>query len=330
MLESFIATLNPILSLFICIAIGFALKKLNLIGDEAGSVMAKMETWVFCPALSFITMARFFTVDTVVAHSANLIVSVFSIALLIGCGYLFSRLLIRKRCYERGVYAYALAFANCGYFGDPVVLSLFGEAALAYYKVYTLPISIAIYTWGLSNLVPSGGKGGTLKKILNPPTVATFIGMAAGLIFPKFDAVCPEAITGVFDTLKACMGPVAMLLAGFTIAKYDVVGMLKEKKVYVATALRLILIPLAAIPIIYSFKELMNLTGIFNINNSVLFLAFFTVAGPLGLNTVVFPEAYGENPKTGASMAMISHTLCIITVPLMMTLLEAVFGGFAL
>ena len=302
---------------------------MRLLPDEAGSVMAKLETYVFCPALSFITMARFFTVDTVVAHSANLTVSLLSVALLILSGIIFSRLLVRKKCYERGVYAYALAFANCGYFGDPVVLSLFGEAALAYYKVYCLPVSVAIYTWGLANLVPSGSKGGTLKKLLNPPTVATFIGMAAGLIFRDFDTVCPNAIIGVFDSLKVCMGPMAMLLAGFTIAKYDLIGMLKERKVYIATALRLVFIPLVLIPAIYVIKELLNLTGVFDIGNSVLYHAFFTIAAPLGLNTVVFPEAYGENPKTGASMAMISHTLCIVTIPLMLAILGVVFGEFS-
>lgn len=326
MLNTITASLNPILSLFICIAIGFALKKCRLLPDEAGTVMAKLETWVFCPALSFITMARFFTVDTVAAHSANLTVATISVALLVLCGTVLSRVLVKEKSYERGIYAYALAFANCGYFGDPMVLSLFGEEALAYYKVYCLPVSIAIYTWGLSNLVPSGNKGGILKKLINPPTVATLIGMAAGLIFSDFDAICPEAVIGVFDSLKVCMGPVAMLLAGFTIARYDFVGMLKQGKVYIATALRLVILPLILIPALFGIKELLNLSGLFSIDNTVLYLAFFTIASPLGLNTVVFPEAYGENPKTGASMAMISHTLCIISIPLLLALLEAVFG----
>lgn len=38
------------------------------------------------------------------------------------------------------------------------------------------------------------------------------------------------------------MAPVAMILAGITIAKYDLIGMLKKKKVYILTALRIIII----------------------------------------------------------------------------------------
>ena len=58
----------------------------------------------------------------------------------------------------------------------------------------------------------------------------------------------------------------------------------------------------------------------------MLYLAFFAIAAPLGLNTVVFPEAYGGNPETGASMAMISHTLCILTIPLMYAVMILAFG----
>ena len=37
----------------------------------------------------------------------------------------------------------------------------------------------------------------------------------------------------------------------------------------------------------------------------------------LGMNTVVFPEAYGGDHEPGASMALISSALSVITVPLM-------------
>ena len=40
-------------------------------------------------------------------------------------------------------------------------------------------------------------------------------------------------------------------------------------------------------------------------------------ATPMGLNTIVFPAAYGGDTETGASMAMISHTLSVVTIPLM-------------
>lgn len=121
-----------------------------------------------------------------------------------------------------------------------------------------------------------------------------------------------------------------MLLAGFTVANYSIKAMLKKRKVYIATMLRLLVLPSAIIGAIFGIKELMNLIFGLSINNAMLHLAFFATAAPLGLNTVVFPEAFGGNPETGASMAMISHTLCIISIPLMYALLVLVFGPLAL
>ena len=325
MLNTFTATLNPMLTLFICIAVGFIVKKAKLLPEDSGTVMAKLENWIFCPALSFSTMARFCTKDSLGTHATNILLSACGVSIAIGMAIPLACLFIKKKCPERGVYMYALAFANSGYIGDPVVLALFGEEVLSYYKLFCLPISLMIYTFGISVLVPSGnGKGSAIKKILNPPTVAMFIGIAVGL--SGLGAYIPTPVNSALDSLKACMGPVAMLLAGFTIASYSFVGMLKKWKVYLATGLRLFILPAIIIASLFGIKELANLIFDMNIGNNVLFLCFFATAAPLGLNTVVFPKAYGGDPETGASMAMISHTLCVLSIPLMYALMIAIFG----
>ena len=170
----------------------------------------------------------------------------------------------------------------------------------------------------------SEGSGSALKRLLNAPTVAMLIGVLLGL--SGMGRHLPSFLTSALDSLKGCMGPVAMLIAGATIAKYDFVAMLKNKKVYIATALRLVLIPAVIISALFGIKTLCgSLLGI-HIGNDVLFLSFFATGTPLGLNTVVFPEAYGGNPETGASMAMISHTLCVISIPIMYSVIVSLFG----
>jgi predicted permease len=46
-------------------------------------------------------------------------------------------------------------------------------------------------------------------------------------------------------------------------------------------------------------------------------LALIFVGTPLGLNSIVYPATYGGDTQTGASMASISHTLSVITIPMM-------------
>lgn len=325
MLKTFIATLNPMLMLFLCIAAGFILRKCNIFSKDSGKVMAKMVTWVFAPAISFSSMARFCTVDTFGSHATNIVLSAVGVFLALALATVLSRVFVKDRCPERGVYAYALAFGNSGYVGDPVVLSMFGEEALAYYKLFCLPLSIAIYTWGISMLVPDGEKKSSpLKKILNAPTVALFLGMIVGLT--GLGQHLPTFVNNSLDSLKVCMGPTAMLLAGVTVANYSIPAMLKKTKVYVATALRLVVLPAVIIGALFALKTLANHLFSLSINNNALHFSFFAVAAPLGLNTVVFPEAFGGNPETGASMALVSHTLCVISIPLMYALLIALFG----
>ena len=170
----------------------------------------------------------------------------------------------------------------------------------------------------------SGKRTDALRRIFNPPTVATLLGLALGLL--GVGPHLPEFLLSTIDSLKACMGPVGMMLAGLTIAKYEFLPMLKSTKIYAASVLRLIFIPAVIVPILYGIKTLGNLTLGLSIGNDVLFLAFFAVAAPLGLNTVIFPEAYGGNPKTGAGMTLISHTLCVITIPILYTLMTVIFG----
>lgn len=287
--------------------------------------MAMMETWIFCPALSFMTMARYCTIDSIGDHAVNIVLAGAGVALAILLGSLLARFFAKRKSYEWGVYAYALAFANSGYMGDPIVLALFGDMALSYYKLYSLPLSLLIYSWGIGVMMPGRGKKGDFwLRMINAPTIAMLLGVAVGL--SGLGKYLPVFFTGSLDTLKACMGPVAMLLAGATIAQYHFSSMLKNGKVYLASALRLIVIPAVIISFIYALKTLANSLFDLSIDNTVLFLAFFATATPMGLNTVIFPQAYGGNPETGAGMTMISHTLCVVTLPLLYAVMVMLFG----
>ena len=83
--------------------------------------------------------------------------------------------------------------------------------------------------------------------------------------------------------------------------------MFKNKKVYIVSALRLIVIPAV-------FVTALRLVGADKI---VVTLALVLLSTPLGMNTIVYPASFGGDTKTGASMTMISSILSIITIPLM-------------
>ena len=86
------------------------------------------------------------------------------------------------------------------------------------------------------------------------------------------------------------------LVVGADFAGFPLKEILVNTKVYVATFVRMIVIPGAvclALHALGTSKEIMTLA-----------LIFFGT--PLGLNSIVYPETYGGDVKTGASMASVS------------------------
>ena len=333
MKEIFIASLTPMLSLFLFMAVGFILVKTKLLPENASKVMAKLLTFVFSPALSFNSMAKNFTVKSIGAYASLFVLSTIIVILAVFLATFLAKFFVKdKEAYERNVYKYALTFGNYGYMGAPLVIALFGMEGYTYFNFVTLPCSIVIYTWGISTLVPKSQQKRTVKEtiksLLNPPTVALLIGMLIGITGlgeVMYNSSACVFLTDCISDLGSCMAPVAMLLAGVTVAKYNLKKMVANAKVYVATVFRLVLIPAVLVLVSFGIISLANAVGI-TVDNTFLFLMFFVYATPLGMNTIVFPEAFGGDPSTGASLTLVSHVICVVTIPIMFALLSVLFG----
>lgn len=333
MLETFIAALPPLLSLFIFIAIGFTLAKTKILPKHSEVVLAKLLTLVFCGALNFSVMSKNFSITKLTYYAETFIIGTIIVLLSMAIALIIVPLFIKdKNEYARKVYTYALTFGNYGYVGVPIVLALFGESVLVFYNVFTIPATVLIYTWGINLLVPdTHRKGGfleALKKFFNAPTICLFLGMISGLTgFGEilFNSSSLSFIGETITTLADCMAPTAMLVAGITVAKYDIPSMLLNKKVYVATFLRLIVLPAILTAITYFALRILSGMGLY-LNHSILYMVIFGYATPLGMNTIVFPEAFGGDASIGASMTLISHVLCVITIPIMYALLFEILG----
>ena len=59
----------------------------------------------------------------------------------------------------------------------------------------------------------------------------------------------------------------------------------------------------------------------FNIQETLAICALCSLVMPLGLNTIVIPSAYGKDTKIASGMALVSHVLSCITIPLIFLLL---------
>ncbi len=315
MLETFIATLNPMLVMFLCILIGYGLRKFNLAPENTGTVLSKVENYVFMPAQVLVTFMTYCTVESLAANYRYSLYSILCIAVSMSMGIPLSKVISRDGK-NRGVYAYALVFANFGFLGNSLVPQILGQEYLYPYLLFTLPVNTWAFLWGMNRMVPpEGEKGNPLKRLLNPVIIGLFTGAILGLT--GIAKLVPQFLMDTLNNLSACMGPVAMILTGVIIGGFDLKELLSDKKVYIMTVLRLTVLPAILIAVLWLCGG----------DLPVMTMALVAFGAALGLNTVVIPAAYGRDTKPGAAMATISHAAAVISIPVMYALLTQIMGG---
>ena len=313
-MEIFFLTLQQMLMMFSLIMVGFFLRKKEILPSNSDSTMAKLEMWVFVPALSLFTQMTKCNVDSFKENLDLILIGLIISAIGVLLAYPLSKLFMPKprddqEAYSRNVYKYAMAFGNYGFMGNFIILGVWGTDMYFKYSLFCFCIGIICAAWGLCILIPSEHNVSVWKNItkgiFTPAVLFLLAGIVLGLLNVK--QYVPQFILTALDNAGACQGPVAMVLAGFVIGGYNLKEILLNKKVYLAALVRLILIPAV-------FMLALKAIGV---SGDLLILALIFLSTPLGLNTIVYPAAYGGETKTGASMVMISHTLSVITIPLM-------------
>ena len=312
-MQVFQSTLSQMAFLFTLIIIGYVLVKTGIVDQKASSVLSKLESWLFVPALVLGTFISKFTVD-VLSTAGSLVLFDFAIMLFILPLSIYLPRLLTKDTYKQKIFTYGLAFSNFGFMGNAVVEALYPEIFFEY-LIFVIPLWILIYMWGVPVLLISDSEKnltlrGRLKSFVNPMFICMLIGMLIGLSGIKL----PDWTLDVINTCGSCMSPIAMLLTGMTVATMDLRRILGDKSIYVLTLIRLAIIPLAAIGVLLLLP----------IDRTFFVCTVCSLAMPLGLNTLVIPAAYGKDTSAAAGMALVSHLLSCISIPLVFVLMEAI------
>ena len=297
----FTSVIFQIAVLFSFILIGFILCRLNLLPREASTVFSMLENRILMPAVVINTFRTNCTIENITHKWVFIAYSAVILAFCILVAFIVSRFL-GKTPYLQKIYRYSIAVSNFGFVGTAMVSGIYGADSIELfdYLMFTLPLNMFTYSIGIAWLVPNGGKVFSLKTFINPIFVSLFIGAALGLLnLPK-----TELVTSVISSAAGCMSPIAMILTGFVIGGYRLPELFRHWQTYVVAGIRLVALPAVVVTVL----------KLLNTPQEIIIATLCAHAMPLGLNTVIMPSAYGENPETGASMALVSQICSVFSL----------------
>lgn len=309
MKEIFFISAEKIIVLMCFFALGFIFAHRKIVSEEAPHTLSKLLTTLFCPALTLNSMATNLNRATLRANAGLLLTSAVVIMVGIGVSRALSRIISGEDQDLRAILNYNLLYSNFGYIGYPLILGIFGDAALARFLLYAVPISISVNLYG--RMAVEGGKL-SLRSQLNPLSLSTLLGLLIGVAELRL----PSVVTDVLSTAGGCTGPVSMLVTGMVLSKVNLRRCFLDWRNYFLSAMRLAILPLAALAVMLA----LGVRG-----ESMLFTGCFLCL-PFGSNPIVFQEALGMDPHKAMGMTVVSYVFSLATVPLMFALFYRLSG----
>ena len=288
---------KQILEMFLLAGIGYLLFRAGKISGEGSRTLGNILIYVSLPAV----IINGFLVERTPEHVSGILLSMAGALALILLSVLISHFIFRNN----PIGAFAGAFSNPGFFGIPLVIASLGKEYVFYAACFIAFLNIGQWTYGVSRLTGQPLRQGfALKKLIRAPFV---IAITVGLILFATQLPLPGILK---DGLSAAAGlntPLAMFTVGVYLAQTDLKKMLKDKSLYAVSAVRLVLIPLAALGILSLFPA--SLSGM----KTVLLIA---AACPVGSNVAVYAQLHGKDYPYAVETVVISTALSLATIPL--------------
>ncbi len=298
---------KQILEMFLLAGVGYLLFKAGKISGEGSRTLGNILIYVSLPAV----IINGFLVERTPEHVSGILLSMAGALALILVSVLISHFIFR----HNPIGAFAAAFSNPGFFGIPLVIASLGREYVFYAACFIAFLNIGQWTYGVSRLTGQPLRQGfALKKLIRAPFV---IAITVGLVLFATQLPLPGILR---DGLSAAAGlntPLAMFTVGIYLAQTDLKKMLKDKSLYAVSAVRLLLIPLAALGILSLFPA--NLNGM----KTVLLIA---AACPVGSNVAVYAQLHGKDYPYAVETVVISTALSLATIPLTVWVSSMIWG----
>lgn len=293
--------LQVMVVLFIIVVLGYALCKLGYMGEDFDRKLSSIVVDVTCPLLILSSvMGESLPDRTLILPLLG--VGFLTYVLLLVFGFFVPRLIAADRD-DQGMIGFALMFAKVGFIGYPIVSSIFGAKAVFYAALLNMPNTFFIFTAGVMLVKGEYSvRKLNLKLLFSPAMIAAFV--AALLV--ALDVHTPEIVARPVTMVGNITVPAALMIIGSSMARLPLHDIIGSPKVYVASVVRLGVVPLS----LYFLFKVCGVSDIVNEINTVV------IAMPVASFGTMFCMKYGRNPALMTEMTFITTVGSIFTIPL--------------
>ena len=290
--------------MFLYLLIGYFLFRKKLVSTQGSADIGRMLLYVVMPIAIIKSYLVDFSMEKLEGLAVSFVLAILSLLLAI----MIARLFFKK---DSGIERFGVAFSNAGFIGIPLVQMTLGEEAVFYVASFVALLNILQWTYGV--LVITGDKSAiSFAKIRTNPIVLSFM---AGILLFFLPVSLPAAVTGIIGTIASMNGPLAMIVLGVYLAQIPLKSLFTDKKVYLATAVRLLVIPALTIVLMMLFPDKYLMVKL-----TILIAA----SAPVGSNVAIFAQIYDKDYTQAVKEVCMSTLFCIITLPIMMGIANAV------
>lgn len=302
---------SRIISLFLLIMIGFIAKKVNLVKSDIKSHLSSLVLNIALPLYIFTAMQFEFSKDVLKETGLLLVISVFYYAGAFLFAILFTRA-FKFKGMKRDVYQYMVVFSNVGYMGYPVMYELAGEKGMFYAAIYNLTFNVLTWTLGVYLMSRHQNQANQsirqrLLHVLNPSLFAVILGFSCFL----FSIKLPAILINTFKSIGSTTTPLSMMFIGIILAEINFKEIFTDLSVLLVTFIRLLVLP------ILTFMILRTL----GFEGLVLTIPVVLSAMPTSANSAIVASRYGNDYLLASKMIFVSTLLCIITIPLIISMI---------
>lgn len=297
---------QKIAELTLIVLIGYAFVKSRLLKTEDSRPLSLVGLYVISPAV----MIHAFQIDYTPAILQGLMLS-FGMAIFFHLVLILLGLILKRLFKLDPIEHSASIYSNSGNLIIPIVASLFGQEWVVYASCFSLVQNILFWTH-CKGIIQEKFEISFKQIFGSINIISIFIGLALFV----FQIKLPDVINGTLHSIGVMIGPNAMLVAGMLIGSMKLKQIIGNKRVYLVSFIRLLLIPLCILTII-------KLTGVehwIEQGQNIVLISFLATTSPAAATVTQMALIFGKNAQKASAIYAVTTLLCVLTMPPMIAL----------